>query len=211
MQHTLTTDSIHAMADKLIAESKRPTLALLRQELGGGSYTTISEAMKLWREVKARNAITPIAPMPEDVITTINDAARQIWQTAMTVAENKLQSERDALKEARLEMEIAQNEAIEMADQLDREVDQLKQKLDELTNKQNITSDENIKLKSELSDLKKDLATAQKVMSKLEKESKEANNKMIESLQESANLKGQVEALEKVLSQAKPKTKSSRV
>ena len=205
MQHTLTTESIHAMADKLIAEGKRPTLALLRQELGGGSYTTISEAMKLWREEKARNAITPIAPMPEDVITAINDAALQIWQTAMTVAENKLQSERDALKEARLEMEIAQNEAIEMADQLDREVSQLKQKLDDAANSQSIISNENISLKSELSDLKKDLATAQKAMTKLEKESKEANNKMIESLQESANLKGQVEALEKILNQLKAK------
>ena len=205
MQHTLTTESIHAMADKLIAEGKRPTLALLRQELGGGSYTTISEAMKLWREVKARNAITPIAPMPEDVITTINDAAQQIWQTAMTVAENKLQSERDALKEARLEMEIAQNEAIEMADQLDREVSQLKQKLDDAHNIQSIVNNENINLKSELSDLKKDLATAHKAVTKHEKESKEANNKMIESLQESANLKGQVEALEKVLNQSKAK------
>lgn len=205
MQHTLTTESIHAMADKLIAEGKRPTLALLRQELGGGSYTTISEAMKLWREEKARNAITPIAPMPEDVITTINDAAQQIWQTAMTVAENKLQSERDALKEARLEMEIAQNEAIEMADQLDREVSQLKQKLDEAVNSQSIVNNENISLKAELSDLKKDLVTAQKAMTKLEKESKEANSKMIESLQESANLKGQVEALEKVLNQSKAK------
>ena len=205
MQHTLTTESIHAMADKLIAEGKRPTLALLRQELGGGSYTTISEAMKLWREEKARNAITPIAPMPEDVITTINDAAQQIWQTAMTVAENKLQSERDALKEARLEMEIVQNEAIEMADQLDREVSQLKQKLDESVNNQSIVTNENISLKSELTNLKKDLATAHKAMSKLEKESKEANNKMIESLQESANLKGQVEALEKVLNQSKSK------
>jgi chromosome segregation ATPase len=205
MQHTLTTESIHAMADKLIAEGKRPTLALLRQELGGGSYTTISEAMKLWREEKARNAITPIAPMPEDVITTINDAAQQIWQTAMTVAENKLQSERDALKEARLEMEIAQNEAIEMADQLDREVSQLKQKLDEASNSQSIVNNENISLKSELSDLKKDLATAHKAMSKLEKESKEANSKMIESLQETANLKGQIEALEKVLNQSKSK------
>ncbi|WP_119344014.1 DNA-binding protein [Facilibium subflavum] len=205
MQHTLTTESIHAMADKLIAEGKRPTLALLRQELGGGSYTTISEAMKLWREEKARNAIAPIAPMPEDVITTINDAAQQIWQTAMTVAENKLQSERDALKEARLEMDIAQNEAIEMADQLDREVSQLKQKLDDATNSQSIVNNENISLKSELSDLKKDLATAHKAMTKLEKESKEANSKMIESLQESANLKGQVEALEKVLNQSKSK------
>lgn len=205
MQHTLTTESIHAMADKLIAEGKRPTLALLRQELGGGSYTTISEAMKLWREEKARNAITPIAPMPEDVITTINDAAQQIWQTAMTVAENKLQSERDALKEARLEMEIAQNEAIEMADQLDGEVSQLKEKFDDATNSQSIVNNENISLKSELSDLKKDLATAHKEMIKLEKESKEANNKMMESLQESANLKGQVEALEKVLNQSKSK------
>ncbi|WP_440994700.1 DNA-binding protein [Cysteiniphilum litorale] len=205
MQHTLTTESIHAMADKLIAEGKRPTLALLRQELGGGSYTTISEAMKLWREEKARNAITPIAPMPEDVITTINDAAQQIWQTAMTVAENKLQSERDALKEARLEMEIAQNEAIEMADQLDREVSQLKQKLDDAANSQSIISNENISLKSELTDLKKDLTTTQKAMTKLENESKEANDKMIESLQESANLKGQVEALEKILNQLKAK------
>jgi hypothetical protein len=44
-----TTTEIHAIADRLAATGQRPTLAAVRKELGGGSFTTISEAMKDWR------------------------------------------------------------------------------------------------------------------------------------------------------------------
>lgn len=47
---TLTTDKIHETADMLSEQSIKPTLAEVRKALGGGSFTTISEAMKSWRQ-----------------------------------------------------------------------------------------------------------------------------------------------------------------
>lgn len=44
------TKNIHKTANDLVKSGKRPTLAAIREELGGGSFTTISEAMKSWRE-----------------------------------------------------------------------------------------------------------------------------------------------------------------
>ena len=42
----ITTQQIHAIADQLHEQGIKPTLAEVRKALGGGSFTTISEAMK---------------------------------------------------------------------------------------------------------------------------------------------------------------------
>jgi hypothetical protein len=47
---TLTTQDIHATADTLAEQGVKPTLAEVRKALGGGSFTTISDAMKSWRQ-----------------------------------------------------------------------------------------------------------------------------------------------------------------
>ena len=199
MTYALTTESIHAMADKLSSEGKYPTLALLRQELGSGSYTTISEAMKLWREEKAKSDIIPIPPIPDEVNNTIQTATQSIWQSAMTVAENKLQAEREALKQAQGDMAQRQKETIEMADQLDQEIAQLKQKLQEAINTTQKFTEDNDRLKTELINIKKDYSMANAQITKLEKKANDANAKMMDAIEKRSNLKGQVEALEKSL------------
>jgi len=199
MTYALTTETIHAMADKLSSEGQYPTLALLRQQLGSGSYTTISEAMKLWREEKAKSDIIPIPPIPDEVNNTIQNATQSIWQSAMTVAKNKLQSEREALKKAQDEMTQRQKETIEMADQLDQEITRLKQTLQEAVNAKQKFTDDNDRLKTELINIKKDVSVANTHITKLEKQTDDATAKMMQAIEERSNLKGQVEALEKSL------------
>jgi hypothetical protein len=41
----ITIQDIHAAADKIADAGEAPTLAAVRKALGGGSFTTISEAM----------------------------------------------------------------------------------------------------------------------------------------------------------------------
>ena len=53
---TSTTARIFEIADELDAAGHNPTLASVRKALGGGSYTTISEAMGEWRARKAAKA-----------------------------------------------------------------------------------------------------------------------------------------------------------
>lgn len=199
MTYALTTESIHAMADKLSSEGKYPTLALLRQELGSGSYTTISEAMKLWREEKAKSDIIPIPPIPDEVNNTIQTATQSIWQSAMTVAENKLQAEREALKQAQDDMAQRQKETIEMAGHLDQEIAQLKQTLQEEVNAKQKFTEDNDRLKTELINIKKDYSMANAQITKLEKQANDATAKMMDAIEKRSNLKGQVEALEKSL------------
>ena len=55
----ITTPDIHAAADKIAAQGTTPTLAAVRSALGGGSFTTISEAMKEWKASQQASA-TPI-------------------------------------------------------------------------------------------------------------------------------------------------------
>ena len=46
----LTIQQVHNTADQLQEQGIKPTLAEVRKALGGGSFTTISEAMKSWRQ-----------------------------------------------------------------------------------------------------------------------------------------------------------------
>ena len=45
----LTIQDIHAAADQLQEQGVKPTLAEVRKALGGGSFTTISDAMQSWK------------------------------------------------------------------------------------------------------------------------------------------------------------------
>ncbi|MCG3810126.1 DNA-binding protein [Psychrobacter sp. Ps4] len=46
----LTTEGIHAAADKLQANGTTPTQTKVREALGGGSFSTIGEALKTWKQ-----------------------------------------------------------------------------------------------------------------------------------------------------------------
>ena len=52
----ITTADIHAAADRIAEAGQQPTLAAVRSALGGGSFTTISEAMKGWKAAQAAAA-----------------------------------------------------------------------------------------------------------------------------------------------------------
>ena len=114
----ITTPDIHAAADKIAAQGATPTLAAVRSALGGGSFTTISEAMKEWKASQQASA-TPIRePAPAAIADRMAAAASETWAAALEMANDRMRSEREALDVARGEMEKAQAEAAELADQL---------------------------------------------------------------------------------------------
>lgn len=129
LQHTtesskmaITTQDIHATADRLAAEGQQPTLAAVRAALGGGSFTTISEAMKSWKA--AQQAAAPIREAaPAAVTERLGELAAEVWAIAQGMANERLQSERDAMERARQEMEQARQEAAELADQVTADLD----------------------------------------------------------------------------------------
>ncbi|WP_199898954.1 DNA-binding protein, partial [Paenibacillus popilliae] len=104
-----------------------PTLAAVRGVVGGGSYTTISEAMSEFRAVQEKTD----APIKEQPLPPVLDeaAARmmaEVWLVATGLANDRLKAEREALDAARLEHERVQAETAEMADQLADEIEALR-------------------------------------------------------------------------------------
>jgi DNA repair exonuclease SbcCD ATPase subunit len=125
-----TTAEIHAVADKIAADGGSPTLVAVRAALGGGSFSTISEAMKLW---KASRTAASAAPMreaaPAAVAERMAEVAGEVWAMALDLANHRLQAEREALDLARAEVERGRRDAIEAADTMGGQLDAAKAQL----------------------------------------------------------------------------------
>lgn len=122
----LTIHDIHTAADTIAAQGGSPTLAAIRSALGGGSFTTISEAMKEWK-VK-HQALTVIAPLREAAPSVINERlsafGAEVWGIALELANARLQSEHEALALVRQELEQDKQETGDFANQLSADLEQ---------------------------------------------------------------------------------------
>lgn len=129
----LTTEQIHQTAQELTEKGINPTLANVRQALGGGSFTTIGEALKTWKEAQKDNEKlkqVDIAPQIKDKADLL---IGELWQNALDLADERLKLEREALAVAQQQ---ADNKVAEMAEalaQVEAEQIQLNTQLDELT------------------------------------------------------------------------------
>lgn len=119
----LTTEQIHAAADELAAAGQAPTLAAVRQALGGGSFTTISQAMAGWKAKKAEQAAPMREPLPQTLADLLGKVGGDIWAEALALANGRLNTERTALEQARQVLEQEKGEAAELADQFSAELE----------------------------------------------------------------------------------------
>ena len=129
----ITKESIWTVADALDQVGEKPTLASVRKRLGGGSYTTISEAMTEWHAKRATRSAPAVDPVPDRVGDAAAEFASMVWQVAQEIADGRLQAERSALEEARQQFESERADAAAFADQLSQELEAAKGKVDELT------------------------------------------------------------------------------
>ena len=122
-------DEIWAAADALVKAGERPTLAAVRKAVGGGSFTTISEAMAEWR---ARQAVAEPVREPAPVAVSQHAAVlvSELWAQAQAIAHERLQADREALEVTRVEMARERAEAVELADLLAGELDLVRAELE---------------------------------------------------------------------------------
>ena len=123
----VTTKQIFEIADQLDASGQNPTLALVRKELGGGSYTTISQAMNDWRARKAAKETPVREAAPQAIAELLEQAGMEAWGHALQMADGRLAAEREGLEVARQELEVQRREAAELADQLSAELEAARQ------------------------------------------------------------------------------------
>ena len=92
-----TYEKVFEVADSLLAQGKRPTQQMVRNELGTGSLTTINKALNdWWQGLGARlleNSKRPDIPEP------VFDSANTLWQQALAYAEHQLSDQRQQLEQ----------------------------------------------------------------------------------------------------------------
>ena len=128
----ITQEQIFTVADALDAAGQSPTLAAVRKALGGGSFTTISEAMNEWRGRKTAQAAPSREPAPQAVTARLAELGGDLWAMALDTANSRLAGEREALDVVRVGLEAARQEAVGLADQLTFELDDAKARLESL-------------------------------------------------------------------------------
>jgi chromosome segregation ATPase len=178
-----TKDEIWAAAQALADAGERPTLAAVRKAVGGGSFTTISEAMTEWRARQEQPKVA-VDPAPERIGVQAAELANSLWAQASALAHEKLQAERAALEASRQEIEQERTEAAELADSLSVELDQAR---------------------GEIQALEAKLAAQAGVIEEQRQEIEKRRQEATDAREEAAGLRGQVEALQRVIAEWQPR------
>ena len=147
----ITPEQIIETAETLLEQGTNPTLAAVRAELGGGSYTTISEALKGWKEKRqAAQARAEVVQVPPAVQEAMANAAVTVWTQAQQQHAAALAAEREALDTERQRLEAERLEAVELADQVSRDLDQVRATLEKTEKALGASTDEAATLRADL-------------------------------------------------------------
>lgn len=201
-----TKDRIWAAADELDAAGQKPTLSAIRKQVGGGSYTTISDVMAEWRAQRQKKSPSSREQTPEALTDKLLELGADIWGNAMELANGRLAAEREELDAVRVDLQNAQQEAADLADELTAELEQSKSDVDHL-------KAENQKLKDEEKVLRDQLAVASNAVAIAEARAKELRAELdlahqevqqlraeaMAAREEIGTFKGQIVSLEKQL------------
>ena len=157
----ITREQILETASRLQAQGIKPTQTNVREALGGGSFTTIAEALREWRADQDQTAQLQAVVIPADITDRTQVLIAQVWETAQNLANDRLLKEREALehKEALINAEI--DESNKIIETLENEQAELTAQLDTLTNDNSLLNGKNNELENLNNSLKTQL-TAEK-------------------------------------------------
>ena len=158
---TSTTTRIFEIADELDAAGHNPTLASVRKALGGGSYTTISQAMTEWRARKAAKETPVQEAAPQAITELLEQLGADIWTQALQICNGRLSAEREALQNDRQGIEAQRQEAADLADQLSSELEAARQETTDLRQQLDVAQSTVKGLGDQLRDRERDLAVAE--------------------------------------------------
>lgn len=117
-----TVDKIIAAAYELVAEGiENPTNAQVRVKLGGGSLSHISPVMRAWREDRHKQE-SQLKAMPDMLEKSVKIALSQIWVTAQSIANEKIEALKIESEAKTLEISGERDEALKELRELEQEL-----------------------------------------------------------------------------------------
>jgi chromosome segregation ATPase len=120
-------EEVQAAAEALLARGLNPTIQRVRELLGTGSNTTISEHLKNWQQQLAE---TPKVILPPAIPEAVAAALDAFWKIAVQHAEAAFDEQRAAAAQAVLEAEQSREAAIAERQQLQSTINDLRRELE---------------------------------------------------------------------------------
>jgi chromosome segregation ATPase len=176
-------------ADHLIESGEIPTLQLIREKLGTGSFATISAHLKKWREQKIQES--PIPEPPEALAT----ALKQIWAAAYREATAQFEAARQAAEGERKKLS-------EENEHLVAEIGKLETAVSEEQAHRKTAEDEVASAKKAQADGLAQLQDTREKLAAATARSESAADRLKEALARSERLEGELAAIAKA--QARP-------
>src|ERR1700730_15695292 len=122
----ITKEQIGRARYALSGAGKPPTLAAVRKAVGGGSFTTIQDAMTEWKAKRKAKEARIKEPAPQALTDRLSEVGSEIWSMALQLANARLAADRETLEAERVQMGADRQEAADLADQLNEELDAAK-------------------------------------------------------------------------------------
>lgn len=184
----ITTEQIFAVADELDASGQNPTLSAVRKSLGGGSFTTISEAMAEWRARKVAKETPLREPAPAMLVERLTEFGAELWASALELANGRLTAERTALEASRRQLEAEKAEASELADQVIAELEETKARVSTLETVARTAREEADSLRSQLAVASSRATMAEVRVAEIEKRAGDLNAELTRVNQQNTEL-----------------------
>lgn len=191
----ITVKQVHQVADELAQQGINPTQMAVRKQLGGGSFSTIGEALKSWRAMRDTNAQLSEVIIPAEIGERAELLVAQIWEVAQSIANERLQNERKALehKEILMRAEIEEMTAVVIALE-----DEQEKALAELERTQALLDDSNGQknsLQAELAEIRTERTHLNDKLADRENHSKELEKRVSELTDENKSMVAEIARL----------------
>lgn len=175
-------EKVHAILDEAKAHDKPlPSLRSLRAQVGGGSLTTISEAVKSWRFAQLEAA----GQIPQFSEKTKVQLADVVWQAMMPILQTQVEGVRQKA-EAGIEIERTESRKLFSAsEEMLREAESKEAMIGQLNDRLQRQSRECAELRTKVAMLEEQLAESQQQL-KVTKERERQAVATINSLRELA-------------------------
>ena len=124
----ITAEQILQTIQQLESEGTEATVTAIRERLGTGSFTTISQVLQTWRQERARISRPPVPEVPDQVAGLF----RQLWAESWRAADAVAATEREAAAQERAAYEAQTQEMQNEIAGLEQAIASLQSQTDQL-------------------------------------------------------------------------------
>ena len=115
----ITQDQVFAAAQALADRAQPVTVQALREALGRGSFTTLSQHLRAW---KSHTPTHPLPPLPPEIEAAAHQALTRVWTAASELAQREVHTVRSAAHTQIAESQTQAQETLQEIAHLERTV-----------------------------------------------------------------------------------------